>query len=518
MEFTTMTKYFLGAVSILFGLFPLNAQQLEPIDWYEDYEPIWSADGQKIVYCSSIGNHPTQNIFMMRANGREVRQLTFSKSGYGNCFPSPSPDGQHIAYVSEKDGNREIYLMDVDGSNHRRLTNHPSWDGERVGWASDSRSFVFHSDRDGNLELYQYGLETGQIERLTNNGSADRWGSFSPDGKRLVFESSREGNAELFLMDLTDLAKTRLTDHWADDGGPAWSPDGAEVYFYSNRDDVNYEIYALDVATKEVRRITHSHNWDLDATIAPDGKKMVWHSSRNGHYGVVVSNIDGSGRQRLTNHVQSDFYHLVLQKGWDHALNTLGNSQLLHPKDRFFLEEELVDLMHILAFTEKPNEALSVGRYLMGHGTHKGYACSRTAELLQQFGHWAPPTQSQFFDLLSKGEFDSAMKAYEQSKQLDPDWLLFEKWEQFILLQIIWKKFYQKKAFKKAIQLYGIALDYYPDSYGAYHDMANCYLALENKELGLEFHRKAFELDPNGWYGKDSKQILEKIKYDPPTD
>ena|GEM_PF-5085981 len=91
-------------------------------------------DGSQIIFMSSIGNHPTQNIFVMRPDGEEITQLTFSKSGYGSGFPTPSPDGRNIAFVSEDDGNREVNIMDIDGSNRRRLTNHPAWDGERVGW------------------------------------------------------------------------------------------------------------------------------------------------------------------------------------------------------------------------------------------------------------------------------------------------------------------------------------------------------------------------------------------------
>ncbi len=164
-----MAKYMIFVTLFSFLVLSIPAQDLKPIDLYEDYEPIWLSDGNKLFFSSS--NHPTQNIFTYDLQTSEVEQLTYSRTGYGNGFPSPSPDGKYIIYVSEEDGNRDIYMIRIDGSNPRRLTFDTAWDGERVGWANDNRSFIFHSNRDGNTELYQYHLETGNIRRLTHNSS-----------------------------------------------------------------------------------------------------------------------------------------------------------------------------------------------------------------------------------------------------------------------------------------------------------------------------------------------------------
>ena len=75
-------------------------------------------------------------------------------------------------------------------------------------------------------------------------------------------------------------------------------------------------------------------------------------------------------------------------------------------------------------------------------------------------------------------------RAVSGSKTLGPEGRLFKKWEQFVLKQIVLKEYYKKVAFEKDIRLFNIALDYYPDSYMAYHDMANCYIEMKNKETG----------------------------------
>ncbi len=313
-------------------------------------------------------------------------------------------------------------------------------------------------------------------------------------------------------MSLVDSTLTRLTNHWADDGGPSWHPSGHEVYFYSKRDDINYEIYSVNISTKSIQRITNSHNWDLDANFSPDGEKMAWHSSRNGHYGIVITNRDGSQRRRLTNQTQSDFYYMARDVGWKSAINALHEMKLKSPESQFYPDEELVDLMHFLIFAERPDEARQVAQFLKENAFYKGYTYTRVAEILVQLGQEAPPTQSQFFDLLANEQFDQAMISYEESKRFDPNWILFEEWEQFILLQIADNYYFQINQFENAVTLYKIVLEYYPNSYMAYHDMGNCYIELGNIEQGLKFHKKAAELNPNGWYGNDSKQIIEKFK------
>ena len=113
--------------------------------------------------------------------------------------PTWSPDGRHIAFSSDRDGNADIYVMGSDGSNPRRLTNHSAADGV-PSWSPDGRHIAFSSDRDGNADIYVMGSDGSNPRRLTNHSAADGVPSWSPDGRHIAFSSDRDGNADIYVM------------------------------------------------------------------------------------------------------------------------------------------------------------------------------------------------------------------------------------------------------------------------------------------------------------------------------
>ena len=107
-----------------------------------------------------------------------------------------------IAFVSDRDRNDEIYVMDDDGKNQRNLTNHPS-DDYAPSWSPDGTRIVFMSDRDGHVpkgdvlptfEIYVMDADGGNQQNLTNDPSHDMYPAWSPDGKRIAFTSYRDGH------------------------------------------------------------------------------------------------------------------------------------------------------------------------------------------------------------------------------------------------------------------------------------------------------------------------------------
>ena len=129
-----------------------------------------------------------------------------------------------IAFVSKRDGNAEIYVMDADGGNQRRLTNNrgDEWD---PSWSPDGRKIVFSSDRDGHVingrsayEIYVMNADGGNPQNLTNNPNYDRYPSWSPDGERIAFArwdgtiKNLTINFEIYVMDADGgILKTSLT-------------------------------------------------------------------------------------------------------------------------------------------------------------------------------------------------------------------------------------------------------------------------------------------------------------------
>ena len=129
-----------------------------------------------------------------------------------------------IAFSSNRDGNFEIYVMDDDGGNLRRLTNHPDRDFS-PSWSPDGKRIAFSSYRAGNwgtLEIYVMDADGGNQRRLTKNLHPDGSPSWSPDGERIVFDSSRDGNSEIYVMDANGGNQRRRTKHGGHDLNPAW--------------------------------------------------------------------------------------------------------------------------------------------------------------------------------------------------------------------------------------------------------------------------------------------------------
>ena len=171
-----------------------------------------------------------------------------------------------IAFASDRVGNPEIYVMDTDGRNQRRLTNHPARDNSPA-WSPDgkqiafvSRAFEFdgevHFRGDGpSADIYVMGADGGNLQNLTANGGSDYSPSWSPDGKRIAFSSDKDErwNYEIYVMDPDGGNLQKLTNEPLADRYPSWSPDGKQIVFSARRFghvetkfSITNEIYVMD--------------------------------------------------------------------------------------------------------------------------------------------------------------------------------------------------------------------------------------------------------------------------------
>jgi len=210
-----------------------------------------------------------------------------------------SPDRSTILLdvVDQAGGARQIVALNRSNGRLTQLTKGQN-DNFHPSWRPDGKAIVFASTRDGNAEIYTMTPDGKQQQRLTIGSGDNQYPSFSPDGTRIVFESTRDdGTWALFVMDAQGGPVTRLSPlgQPANDRAPRWSPDGKAVVFVSDRDrpDGSYEVYAQQLESGEVRRITNFATGSTGGpTWSPDGKLIAFFGNRSGNYDLYIVDLD----------------------------------------------------------------------------------------------------------------------------------------------------------------------------------------------------------------------------------
>lgn len=212
-----------------------------------------------------------------------------------------------IVFQSNRDGDWEIYVMNVDGSNLAQLT-HNGANDEYPVWSPDGSQIAFQTNRDGNYEIYVMNADGSQPRNLTNHPADDYSPGWSPDGKRLTFDSERDKGMEVYLMNSDGSEQTQLTDSFGKNILPDWSPDGQSITYTGNR-YLGWNVYVTNLDRSDDKRITDGHgacrpDW------SPDGKKIAYVSQQwDGKGDIGLMNPDGSDKTRLTPDDKNYDYH-----------------------------------------------------------------------------------------------------------------------------------------------------------------------------------------------------------------
>jgi len=207
-----------------------------------DFDPAWSPDGRLIAFSSARDGSP--NLYLMGAGGGGVRRLT--RAAAWESGPAWSPDGRGIVFESGRDGlsgplgaarrHRSLFQVPATGGDPVLLTGGAGYSGD-AAWSPDGSRIAFVSDRDGPLDLYVMDAEGGGVRRLTRDAGADARPSWSPDGTRIAFQRGpapgAAGPSGVFAVDADGAGERRLVAGEAAE--PAWSPDGGWLAFVSDR-------------------------------------------------------------------------------------------------------------------------------------------------------------------------------------------------------------------------------------------------------------------------------------------
>jgi TolB protein len=192
-----------------------------------DLAPAWSPDGTKIAFSTERdGNF---EIYSMNADGTGQTRLTNNAASDFN--PAWSPDGTKIAFDrTQSGGDSEVYTINANGTSAANITNMPASDDAAPTWSPDGTRIAFYTDRDGNYEIYSMNVAGSGQTRLTNNAASDLEPAFSPDGAKIAFYTDRDGNFEIYSINADGTSPARLTNSPTEDRDPDWQPIPVNAY------------------------------------------------------------------------------------------------------------------------------------------------------------------------------------------------------------------------------------------------------------------------------------------------
>ena len=230
-------------------------------------------NGQKIIFASGHTNPNYKKEVTEELAKRDEEKQT----------------GRRRRYQWDFDPYIKIYEANLHGDQLKLLTDSPGYNAEG-SYSPDGNQIVFCSNRDGNLELYIMDSNGQNVRKLTNAPGCYNGGPFfSPDGKRVIFRADRDKKdwLQIYVINADGTNERQLTKTDGVNWGPYWHPDGQHI-IYSAADHSNpmlrpnYDLYLMHVDSGKKWRITFAPGADVLPVFSPDGKKLLWTSTRDG--------------------------------------------------------------------------------------------------------------------------------------------------------------------------------------------------------------------------------------------
>ncbi|MFQ6082719.1 MAG: Tol-Pal system beta propeller repeat protein TolB [Candidatus Aminicenantia bacterium] len=253
-------------------------------------KPIFTS---KIVFVSDRDGN--QEIYMMDYDGHNQIRLTFNKDV--DMLPSLSPDRIKVAYTSYRRGNPDLFVFSIyEGKTIPLSTKGINY---APSWSPDGKKIVFCTSRSGNTEIYVANRDGTNLHRLTFNKAIDTSPAWSPTGREIAFTSDRGGTPQIYIMDAEGSNVRKVSYGGTYHDSPSWSPDGDKIAYVS-RVENRFDIYVLDLRTNQIIKITENNARNENPSWSPDGRHLVYSSNLSGTTQLYITDYDGLNTRVLT--------------------------------------------------------------------------------------------------------------------------------------------------------------------------------------------------------------------------
>ncbi len=264
-----------------------------------------STSSKTIIYISELDGNP--EIYSTNINAESHTRLTNSSRKESQA--KLSPNRNKIGFLRESSTLLQLWIMDSEG-NEEKMISRKGEDVQQFFWSPDSQKISYkRKNSSGQHDISLYNVSKNSITEVTSNLDVEQLGNWSPKGEWITYsiiktsldkEYPRMG---IFKKNPEGVDEVQLTEFF-EDNNARWSPSGEKIAFLSTRGGDDLDIYVIDVETKEETNLTTSEGNDYDFNWSPDGNRIVFISDREENPEIFVASVDGSEEPiRLTDNI-----------------------------------------------------------------------------------------------------------------------------------------------------------------------------------------------------------------------
>lgn len=264
----------------------------------------------RIVVSSDKGAGDFREIFIMDWDGANPEKISNHRSI--SLSPAWSLDGKKIAYTAyvvrakTKMRNADMFIYDVN-SKKSQLVSYRLGLNSGAAFSPDNKSLYLTISQQGSPDLYKMTFDGTLLAKLTNgpNGAMNVEPAISVDGSQIAFSSDRSGKPMIYTMRSDGSNVKRITFAGVYNSTPSWSPDGKKIAFAGQSED-HFDIFVMDADGTNMIRLTSAKKKDgkwatnESPTFSPDGRFVMYTSNRTGKNQIFISTVDGSEERRVT--------------------------------------------------------------------------------------------------------------------------------------------------------------------------------------------------------------------------